>query len=62
MYHVEEGVSSFVFGFPNALRLDRRFFSSSFSFFVGYSIRFVGLELIAVELDDPFGNDENDFE
>lgn len=24
--------------------------------------RFVGLELIAIELDDPFGNDENDFE
>lgn len=23
---------------------------------------FVGLELVSIELDDPFGNDDNDFE
>jgi len=23
---------------------------------------FMGLELVAIELDDPFGNDDNDFE
>ena len=35
-----------------------------FRIFCQYSnpYSFIGLELVAVEMDDPFGNDANDFE